>query len=123
MPDELAPLGEPRPSLAKCDVGAINPYEAPASVGAPRIDPDVADEAFPDSDKPPSPREEDAARAIKSAVLGVLFFPLQLYTAWLLFLVAVNDEPLRPRYFWYAVGAAAVLFPYLLLLAGLLLLR
>ena len=57
----------------------------------------------------PSSREDDAARALKSAILGLLFCPLLPYTGWLLFLVFVNDEPLRPRYFWYAVGAAAVL--------------
>src|SRR4029453_7516835 len=62
----------------------------------------------------PNLRELDAARAIKSAVLGILFCPLQLYTAWLLFMVAMADEPLRPRYYWYSLGAAALLVPYLL---------
>ena len=64
---------------------------------------------------PPNLRELDAARAIKSAVLGLLFCPLQIYTAWLLIMVAMADEPLRPRYYWCSLGAAAMLAPYLIL--------
>jgi len=88
-----------------------NPYEPPASIEPPRAEPE-AEVTANDEELTPSSREEDAARAFKSAILGVLFCPLQLYTAWLLFLVLVNNEPLRPRYFWYAVGAAVVLVPY-----------
>ncbi len=84
------------------------------------MEPGAEKEESPDSEQSPGPREDDAARAFKSAILGILFCPLQLYTLWLLLLVVLSDEPLRPRYFWYAVGAAAVLLPYLLLLAGLL---
>jgi len=54
-------------------------------------------------------REQDADRALKSALLGLFLCPLQLYTAWLLLMVAIAEEPLRRRYFWYAFGAAAIL--------------
>ncbi|MCI0360169.1 MAG: hypothetical protein L0211_16955 [Planctomycetaceae bacterium] len=88
-----------------------NPYQPPASLEPPLAERD-ADETEPGDELAPSSREDDAARAFKSAILGLFFCPLQLYTAWLLFLVLVNDEPLRTRYFWYAVGAAVVLIPY-----------
>jgi len=71
-------------------------------------DPVDADEVLVE----PNLRELDAARAIKSAVLGLLFCPLQAYTAWLLFMVVMADEPLRPRYYWCSLGAAALLVPH-----------
>ena len=111
MPDETRPT--------QGDIEALNPYRAPATLHPQDIEAE-ADEGEPsDAEQAASPREDDAARAFKSALFGVLFCPLQIYTLWLLFLVLVSDEPLRPRYFWYAVGAAAVLVPYLLLFAGL----
>lgn len=90
------------------DFHSLNPYQPPASLEPPLAEPE-ADETESEDELTPSSREDDAARALKSAILGLLFCPLLLYTAWLLFLVLVNDEPLRPRYFWYAVGAAVVL--------------
>lgn len=86
-----------------------NPYESPASPPEPEAE--IQEQESDDLERGPSAREEDAARALKSAILGLLFCPLQLYTAWLLLLVLANDEPLRPRYYWYAVLAAAVLAP------------
>ena len=96
---------------------ALNPYQPPASLAGPGARPD-ADESQAEEELTPSSREEDAARALKSAILGILVCPLQLYTAWLLLLVLMNNEPLRPPYFWYAVGAAAVMLPYLLIAAS-----
>jgi hypothetical protein len=103
----LAPMNSP------------NPYEPPASLDPPLAEPD-SDETEPEEELAPSSREDDAARALKSAVLGLLFCPLQLYTAWLLFLVVVSHEPLRRRYFWYAVGAWAVLLPYVITAVAIL---
>jgi hypothetical protein len=94
------------------DLDSQNPYQPPASLPPRLVEPADEDPAKDDPGQPPSSREEDAVRAIKSAVLGVFFCPLQVYTAWLSFLILVNEEPLRPRYFWYAVGAAVVLIPY-----------
>ena len=53
-------------------------------------------------------REQDAARALKSALVGIVLSPLQIYTTWLLLLVAIDNERLRPQYFWYAVSAAVI---------------
>jgi len=54
-------------------------------------------------------REQDAARALKSALIGIFFCPLQLYTSFLILMVILADEPLQPRYFWYTVVASIVL--------------
>jgi hypothetical protein len=56
-----------------------------------------------------SSREDDAARALKSALIGILFCPLLLYAAYLLVEVGLNDEPLRPRFKSYVVATAAIL--------------
>jgi hypothetical protein len=56
-----------------------------------------------------SAREADAARAFKSALIGILFCPLLFYAAYLLLEVFLSDEPLRPRYRRYAVATAAIL--------------
>ena len=115
MPDETTPPIERRSTFVQGDTDALNPYRAPATL-QPQANDAEADGGEPsDGEQAPSPREDDAARAFKSALFGVLFFPLQLYTLWLLLLVVMSDEPLRPRYFWYAVGAAAVLVPHVLL--------
>jgi len=41
-------------------------------------------------------REKDAVRALKSALVGVLIAPLQLYTLFLILMVILAEEPLRP---------------------------
>jgi len=69
-----------------------------------------------------SPREQDAIRALKSAMLGLFFCPLQIYTAWLVLLVVLAEQPLRSRYHWYAIGAAIVLGLHLPVAAGLMIL-
>jgi hypothetical protein len=94
------------------DLDSPNPYQPPASLEPPRALRDDDELPWDDPEQSPSSREEDAGRALKSAILGLFFCPLQLYTAWLLFLVVANNEPLRPRYFWYAVGAGVLLVPY-----------
>jgi hypothetical protein len=37
-------------------------------------------------------------------------------------MVVLADEPLRNRYYWYAIGAAAMAIPYLVLTIGIFLL-
>jgi hypothetical protein len=93
-------------------VDSLNPYQPPASLDPPQAESDPDESESEDADLAPNSREEDAARAFKAAILGAFFCPLQIYTAWLLFLVLVNNERLRARYFWYAVGAVLVLIPY-----------
>ena len=87
----------------------MNDDSTPTVTPETRADSELSDEA--------NQREQDAARSLKSAMVGVLLCPLQLYTAWLLFLVAFDDERLQPRYFWYAVGAAVILLAHVSLAA------
>ena len=54
-------------------------------------------------------REQDAVRALKSALIGLVLCPLQLYTAFLVLMVVIAEEPLRRRYFWYTLVASIVL--------------
>jgi hypothetical protein len=56
-----------------------------------------------------SSREDNAVRAFKSALIGVLFCPLLIYAAYLLLEVFFSDEPLRPRFKRYVVATAAIL--------------
>ncbi|MFO0014509.1 MAG: DUF2007 domain-containing protein [Planctomycetota bacterium] len=51
-----------------------------------------------DEETPLNDREESAQRAVKGAVLGLLFFPLQFYVLYLLlFKVFASELPLSPR--------------------------
>ena len=98
--------------LAERSPGAGPPAEAAAGLAA--EDPDVeqglvAGTAEEDEPEPArSAREENAYRAWRGAVFGLLFWPLQLYVFWLLLKVYVSDEPLRPEHRWRAWVAAAI---------------
>jgi hypothetical protein len=73
----------------------------------------LTQEVATDPDLPMSAREENANRALRGAVLGVLFAPLQLYVFYLLlFKVFASDEPIRPIYTRRAWQAAAINIPY-----------
>lgn len=105
--------------LADAEAGADAATESPSEVAddlgeRPTEEWEQEPAAIPEPYDQPSSREEDAVRALKSAVLGLVFCPLQLYTAWLLILVVTNREPLRKRYFWCAVGAWIILLPYII---------
>ena len=67
-----------------------------------------------------SPREESAARALKSALIGLFLLPLQIYTAWLLLSVTAGSGTLRARFFWYAVIAAMIMIPDVVISSALL---
>lgn len=63
--------------------------------------------------------EEQADRAFRAAILGLILFPLQAYVAWLLFHVTTSGEPMRPLYarrawiaflLWLPFAAAVLLF-------------
>ena len=50
-------------------------------------------------------REQRAKRALKGALLGILFFPLQIWVAWLVWKVYLSDLPLNSecrRAAWWA---------------------
>jgi len=80
-------------------------------------------EAF-DNEPPPdekpaeglTSREQDADRALRSALLGLLVCPLQLYTIWLLIRIFFSNEPLRPDKRRKAWLAAAIIVPYVVVL-------
>jgi hypothetical protein len=75
----------------------------------------------PDSYDVLSPREENASRALKSAIVGLFILPLQVYTAWLLCRIAVSsDDTLRPPYFRYAAVAALIMILDVLVSGSLL---
>ena len=70
-------------------------------------------DAQAESDNELSDREENANRALRGAVLGILFAPLQLYVFYLLlFKVFASDQKIRPLYIRRAWQAAAINIPY-----------
>jgi hypothetical protein len=88
------------------DAWKINPDDESQNV--------ATQEVATDPDLPMSAREENANRALRGAVLGVLFAPLQLYVFYLLlFKVFASDEPIRPVYTRRAWQAAAINIPYI----------
>ena len=90
----------------------------PAEVDSPRKPPSVP---VPDSYDVLSFREENASRALKSAIVGLIILPLQLYTAWLLYrVVASSEDTLRPPYFRYAVVAALIMISDVMISGSLL---
>jgi len=63
--------------------------------------------------QPLSSREEDADRAYRGAIIGLMFPPLQLYVLWLLLGVYVaKDEPLCASKRRTAICAAAISIPW-----------
>src|SRR5262245_60532836 len=56
-------------------------------------------------------REQNADRAFRGAVLGLLFLPLQLYVFWLLLKVFISDEHLDPGKRRNAIVAAIINLP------------
>lgn len=62
-------------------------------------------------------REQNAARALRGAVLGLIFWPLQAYVFYLLFRVYLSDEELGKVYRRRAWVAAAINLPFVLISA------
>jgi hypothetical protein len=60
-------------------------------------------------------REENADRALRGAVVGILFFPIQFYALWLLVKVFASEERLRADKRKRAIVAAALCFPCVIL--------
>jgi Putative prokaryotic signal transducing protein len=65
-------------------------------------------------------REQNADRAFRGAVIGLLFLPLQFYVFWLLLKVFVSDESLSKRSRNRALVATAISLPMTILLCLLL---
>jgi hypothetical protein len=66
----------------------------------------------------PTSRENDAERAFRCAVFGLLFFPLQFYASFLLLKVLFSSEVLAGRSRGRAFIATAINVTFLLILAG-----
>jgi hypothetical protein len=69
---------------------------------------------------PPNKREENARRAVRGAVLGLLLWPLELYVFWLLMKVLLSDDPLTPETRRLALFAACINLPFMILCCWLL---
>ncbi len=74
-------------------------------------------EDFPDETKEleneesastPSQREKDADRALRSAVFGIVLWPLQIYTALLIFRVFISHQRLLDRYRGRLISACVI---------------
>jgi hypothetical protein len=59
----------------------------------------------------PTSREQNANRAFKGAILGLLLWPLQLYAFWLLLQVFISEERLGPDQRRNALVAAFINLP------------
>lgn len=70
---------------------------------------DLTGQVEPDEPEPLlTNREQTADRALRGAIVGILFWPAQLYVFWLLLKVLVSNEPMRPEKNWKAVVAGII---------------
>ena len=97
--------------------------EAPDSTGqdgrhdTPSAD---ADQLSEDDEEPLSTRESLAARACRGAMIGLLFFPIQVYVFILLIRIFLSNERLGARHRQLVLWAAVINIPYVLFLALLI---
>jgi hypothetical protein len=68
-----------------------------------------------EEDLPLTTRERDSVRALRGAVFGILFPPIELYVAYLVYRVFVSRESLGARYRNMTIAAAFIM---LLVLGG-----
>ena len=73
-----------------------------------------------DDEEPLSTRDSLAARACRGAMLGLLFFPIQVYVFTLLIRVFLSNERLGARHRQLVLWAAVINIPYVLILALLI---
>lgn len=87
------------------------------------VEEDVAEgnqEEVDDEGPLPTVREQNADRALRAAILGLLFWPLELYVSWLLLKVLLSEERLASAQRRKAILATVINLP-LLSVPGLLL--
>lgn len=70
-------------------------------------------EAATGEEDTPTYRERLADRALLMALIGILFFPLHLYAAWLLLKVIRSPEELGPAHRLHAIAAGVAVVPSL----------
>lgn len=73
--------------------------------------------AAEEPEQEPNEREKNAESAFRTAVVALLFFPMEIYAFWLIYKVFVADEPMRTKYACRAILAACINFPIMLCLA------
>jgi hypothetical protein len=76
------------------------------------------DDGSEESEPEPTGREQEAERAFRAAVLGLLFFPLQFYATYLLLAVLFSSETLAGRSRRRAFIAAAINSVFVLIALG-----
>jgi Putative prokaryotic signal transducing protein len=116
-------VGDKDADAARAVLNQHEETEAPSAAGTeevsfaigeaqPIFEPDQEDheeeEGADDFDRAPSIRERDAERAFRGAVLGVLFFPIQLYAFYLLVKIFISEESLGDRERRKAIIAAVL---------------
>ena len=70
----------------------------------------------------PTTREQNADRAARAAILGILLQPLQLYVLWLLLKVLLSKDRLEAVHRRHAILAAAINLPIIFGCCGIILL-
>ncbi len=66
-----------------------------------------------EANQPLNERELRVIRAYRTAILGLGFAPLQFYAMYLIGLVAISDEPIRPALHW-SLGVAIMINVFVL---------
>jgi hypothetical protein len=86
------------------------------------LEAEPASEIEPDDEAEPTltKREEDAERAFRGSIIGVVCPPIQLYVFYLLLRVYVSDEELRGRLRSRAKWAAVINIPVMLAMGTVL---
>lgn len=92
---------------------ALRALAEPADTPLPENFDDLPDDEY---DEPPNEREVAAERTAKAAILGLLLWPVQFYTALLLLGVWSSPLPLRPEYRGKAVAAACLALPFVVVM-------
>jgi hypothetical protein len=78
---------------------AVAPEEVPSAIdeAEPLPDPDQEEEDGEDFERTLTGRDQDAERAFRGAILGILFLPVQFYVFYLLVKVFISEEPIGDR--------------------------
>lgn len=96
------------------DVSAVAAGVVDSQAGDADWQTDPANQPDDEAEPPPNLREQNADRAWRGAIIGVLLMPMQLYMLYLLLKVFISDEELRDKYRRRAWLAAAINVPIVL---------
>ena len=94
-----------RPTSWEEDGSSADDFEPEEPITDDDADSDIGeDDEYPET----SPLDELAVRAFRSAVIGMIFFPLQLYVTYLLALMLNTSGKLAPSNRWKVVAALVI---------------